>query len=101
MGHITYWSEVAKRNPELIAHFEELANHKEKPISIGGVGAGSVIITHVMGIWLPCVGGNTVREGSLKTLCGLVAHRPLVHYQGASSSQINFITDPNTDLLVL
>ena len=53
MGDIEYWQEVAKRKPELISHFQELSKHQEKPISIGGVGAGRVMITHVMGLWLP------------------------------------------------
>jgi hypothetical protein len=53
MGDIHYWREVAARQPHLIAHFDELSEHQEKPISIGGVGAGKVMITHVMGLWLP------------------------------------------------
>ena len=73
MGDITYWSEVAKRNPELIAHFEELADHKEKPILIGGVGAGSVIITHVMGIWLPWMVGRD----ETKLVVGLGENMPM------------------------
>ena len=40
MGDIEHWKEVANREPELISHFQELSQHQEKPISIGGVGAG-------------------------------------------------------------
>jgi hypothetical protein len=58
MGDLIYWREVASRCPHLIAQFEELSNHQEKPISIGGVGAGKVEITHIMGIWLPWLVGN-------------------------------------------
>ena len=50
MGELAYWREVAIRVPSLIAHFDELEQHQEKPISIGGVGAGKVMITHVMGL---------------------------------------------------
>ena len=73
MGDITYWSEVAKRNPELISHFEELADHKEKPISIGGVGAGSVIITDIMGIWLPW----QIGRDETKLVVGLGENMPM------------------------
>jgi hypothetical protein len=52
MGDLVYWREVASRCPHLIAQFKELSDHQEKPISIGGVGAGKVEITHIMGIWL-------------------------------------------------
>jgi hypothetical protein len=58
MGDLVYWREVATRCPGLIAQFEELSDHQEKPISIGGVGAGKVEITHMMGIWLPWLVGN-------------------------------------------
>ena len=30
MGDLEYWAEVAKRAPELVAQFEELAQHQEK-----------------------------------------------------------------------
>jgi hypothetical protein len=58
MGDLIYWREVAGRCPHLIAQFEELSDHQEKPISIGGVGAGKVEITHIIGIWLPWLVGN-------------------------------------------
>jgi hypothetical protein len=58
MGEMFYWQEVASRCPHLIAQFEELSEHQEKPISIGGVGAGKVEITHIMGIWLLWLVGN-------------------------------------------
>jgi hypothetical protein len=58
MGDLTYWREVAGGCPHLIAQFEELSDHQEKPISIGGVGAGKVEITHIMGIWLPWLVGD-------------------------------------------
>jgi hypothetical protein len=59
MGDLVYWREVATRCPNLVAQFEELSDHQEKPISIGGVGAGKVVeITHIMGIWLPWLVGN-------------------------------------------
>ena len=58
MGDLAYWSEVATRFPEKIAHFEELSVYQEKPINIGGVGAGKVQITHVMGLWLPWIIGT-------------------------------------------
>ena len=53
MGDLVYWSEVVKRFPRIVAHFDELEQHQEKPIMIGGVGAGKVAITHVLGLWLP------------------------------------------------
>jgi hypothetical protein len=58
MGDLVYWREVASRCPNLIAQFEELSDHQEKPISIGGVGAGKVEITHIMGMWLPWLVGD-------------------------------------------
>jgi hypothetical protein len=58
MGDLVYWQEVAGRCPNLIAQFEELSDHQEKPISIGGVGVGKVEITHIMGIWLPWLVGD-------------------------------------------
>ena len=73
MGDIHYWSEVSKRFPTLIAHYDELALHQEKPISIGGVGAGQVTITHVMGIWLPWMIG---REET-KLVIGLGDNMPM------------------------
>ena len=42
MGCLGYWGKVAQRYPEIVSHFEELEQHSEKPISIGGVGAGQV-----------------------------------------------------------
>ena len=73
MGDLAYWSEVAKRMPELIAHFEELADHQEKPITIGGVGAGRVMITHVMGLWLPW----TIGSQATKLVIGLGEGMPM------------------------
>jgi hypothetical protein len=48
MGDLVYWQEVAGGCPHLISQFKELSNHQEKPISIGGVGAGKVEITHII-----------------------------------------------------
>ena len=73
MGDITYWQEVAKRHPQLVTHFEELTAHQEKPISIGGVGAGRVMITHVMGLWLPWMLGND----TTKLVVGLGENMPM------------------------
>jgi hypothetical protein len=73
MGDISYWSEVAKRMPHLIAHYEELTQHQEKPISIGGVGAGKVMITHVMGVWLPWAIG----KDDTKLVIGLGENMPM------------------------
>lgn len=58
MGDLIYWKEVVVRHPELVAEFSELSDHQEKPISIGGVGAGKVEITHILGLWLPWMVGN-------------------------------------------
>ena len=58
MGDYVYWNEVAARCPHLVAQYEELSEHQEKPISIGGVGAGKVEITHILGLWLPWSIGN-------------------------------------------
>ena len=52
MGCLFYWDEVAKRVPSIVAHYDELKEHQEKPITSGGVGAGKVMISHVMGIYL-------------------------------------------------
>ena len=73
MGDIEYWTEVSKRKPELISHFEELSSHQEKPISIGGVGAGKVQITHVMGLWLPWMVGTQ----ETKLVIGLGTNMPM------------------------
>ena len=74
MGDVKYWSEVAKRMPEIVAHFEELSEHQEKPISIGGVGTGSVKITHVMGLWLPWMIGCD----ETKLVIGLGENMPMM-----------------------
>ena len=73
MGDIKYWTEVLKRRPEIISHYEELSQHQEKPISIGGVGAGKVLITHVMGVWLPWMIGNE----ETKLVIGLGENMPM------------------------
>ena len=73
MGDIEYWQEVAKRMPSLVAHLEELEQHQEKPISIGGVGAGRVLITHVLGLWLPWMIGND----ETKLVIGLGTNMPM------------------------
>ena len=73
MGDLTYWKEVAARLPNLIAHFEELATYQEKPIAIGGVGAGKVVITHVMGLWLPWMIG----KDDTKLVIGLGDNMPM------------------------
>ena len=73
MGDLTYWKEVANRNPQLIAQFEELTVHQVKPISIGGVGQGKVEITHVMGIWLPWI----VNNRDSKLVIGLGENMPV------------------------
>jgi hypothetical protein len=73
MGDLVYWREVASRCPHLIAQFEELSDHQEKPISIGGVGAGKVKITHIMGIWLPWL----VRSKDSKLVIGLGENMPV------------------------
>ena len=53
MGDLVYWKEVGSRYPDLLANFHELAEHRIEPITIGGIGAGRVEITHVMELWLP------------------------------------------------
>jgi hypothetical protein len=73
MGDLVYWREVASCSPGLIAQFEELSDHQEKPISIGGVGAGKVEITHIMGIWLPWM----VRDKDSKLIIGLGENMPV------------------------
>jgi hypothetical protein len=73
MGDLAYWKEVAVRAPALIAHFQELSTYQEKPISIGGVGAGKVEITHIMGLWLPWQVGT--RESKL--VIGLGENMPV------------------------
>ena len=73
MGDIEYWTEVSKRRPDIISHYEELSQHQEKPISIGGVGAGKVLITHVMGVWLPWMIGNE----ETKLVIGLGENMPM------------------------
>ena len=66
MGELAYRREVANRVTLLIAHFDELEQHQEKPISIGSVGAGKVVITHVMGLWLPWV--HHVSDGPMAAI---------------------------------
>ena len=73
MGDLIYWREVAARCPHLVAQFEELSDHQEKPISIGGVGAGKVEITHLLGLWLPWMVGNQ----DSKLVIGLGANMPV------------------------
>ena len=53
--------------PAIVAHFDKLEEHQEKPISIGGVGAGRVLITHVLGLWLPWMLG----KDDMKLVIGL------------------------------
>ena len=53
MGDLTYWLEVANKVPHIVASLDELSVYQEKPITIGGVGAGKVEITHVLALWLP------------------------------------------------
>ena len=73
MGDLGYWKEVTLRMPNVVAHFEELAQHQEKPIQIGGVGSGSVLITHVIGLWLPwTIGGEDT-----KLVIGLGENMPM------------------------
>jgi hypothetical protein len=55
MGDLTYWREVAVRNPSLVVRLEELTEHQVKPIAIGGVGEGRVEISHVLEFWMPWV----------------------------------------------
>ena len=64
---------MAQRRPELISHFEELSQHQEKPITIGGVGSGRVMITHVMGLWLPWKIGTS----DTKLIVGLGESMPM------------------------
>jgi hypothetical protein len=64
---------VATRCPGIIAKFEEISDHQEKPISIGGVGAGKVEIIHIMGVWLPWLVGN--KESKL--IIGLGENMPV------------------------
>ena len=59
--------------PAIVAHFDELEEHQEKPISIGGVGAGKVMITHVLGLWLPWMLGRD----ETKLVIGLGDHMPV------------------------
>ena len=76
--------------PKLIAHFDELSQHQEKPISISGVGAGSVKITHVMGLWLPWMIGRD----ETKLVVGLGENMPMtlligLHFQVAAQCTID------------
>ena len=73
MGCLSYWGEIAKRFPHLIAHYDQLSEHQEKPITIGGVGAGKVMITHVLAIHLPWMIG---REPT-KLVVGLGDNMPM------------------------
>ena len=73
MGDLIYWQAVCDRMPELVAHFDKLEVHSEQPIAIGGVGPGSVHITHVMGVWLPWV----VSGQDSKLLIGLGDNMPV------------------------
>jgi hypothetical protein len=73
MGDLIYWCEMASRCPQLVAQFDELSDHQEKPISIGGVGAGKVEITHIIGLWLPW----TVGRQDSKLVIGLGENMPV------------------------
>ena len=73
MGDLAYWKVVAERFPDIQANFHVLEEHSIRPISIGGIGAGRVEITHLMEIWLPWViGGNQA-----KCVIGLGDNMPL------------------------
>ena len=76
---------MANRVPSLIAHFDELEQHQEKPISISSVGAGKVVITHMMGLWLPWV----VNTSETKIVIGLGENMPVNLLVGLIATQCN------------
>ena len=73
MGDLAYWKVVAERFPDIQANFHVLEEHSIRPISIGGIGAGRVEITHLMEIWLPWVIGGI----QAKCVIGLGDNMPL------------------------
>ena len=50
---VVYWDEVTKRHPETVHQYEKLEDHRIEPIKIGGVGAGCVVITHIVCFRMP------------------------------------------------
>ena len=73
MGELAYWRRVTQEFPTIVAAFEELATHEEQPITIGGVGAGTVKITHILKLHLPWKLGKDNTE----LVIGLGDHMPM------------------------
>ena len=58
MGDRIYWEAAAERYPELLVDYVKLEEEQMANIRIGGVGAGSVEITHLMTFKLPWIVDN-------------------------------------------
>ena len=73
MGECDYWCLVSLKLSYLFARFEELATYQERPIPIGGVGDGRILITHICELWMPW----TIDGEATKLVIGLGKNMPM------------------------